>query len=50
MRTLIYPLIPNRKPHLLAYTVFKLEEGKECIPGNGNHGSGYGMETKAGKP
>ncbi|RVW30731.1 DNA polymerase delta small subunit [Vitis vinifera] len=31
MRTLIYSLIPNWKPHLPVCTVLGLEEGKECI-------------------
>ncbi|KAK3030819.1 hypothetical protein RJ639_037200, partial [Escallonia herrerae] len=31
MRTLIYSLLPNWKPHLPVRTVLGLEEGKECI-------------------
>ncbi|XP_060208323.1 DNA polymerase delta small subunit [Lycium barbarum] len=31
MRTLLYSLIPNWKPHLPVCTVLRLEEGKECI-------------------
>ncbi|GMP25011.1 hypothetical protein CsSME_00002072 [Camellia sinensis var. sinensis] len=31
MRTLLYSLVPNWKPHLPVCTVLGLEEGKECI-------------------
>ncbi|XP_055800723.1 DNA polymerase delta small subunit isoform X1 [Solanum dulcamara] len=31
MRTLLYSLLPNWKPHLPVCTVLGLEEGKECI-------------------
>ncbi|KAG6638307.1 hypothetical protein CIPAW_10G026500 [Carya illinoinensis] len=31
MRTLLYSLVPNRKPHLPVCTILQLEEGKECI-------------------
>ncbi|CAK9148463.1 unnamed protein product [Ilex paraguariensis] len=31
MRTLLYSLLPNWKPHLPVCTVLELEEGKECI-------------------
>ncbi|GAV63959.1 DNA_pol_E_B domain-containing protein [Cephalotus follicularis] len=31
MRTLLYSLVPNWKPHLPVCTILGLEEGKECI-------------------
>ncbi|GLT96183.1 hypothetical protein SLE2022_138260 [Rubroshorea leprosula] len=31
MRTLLYSLVPNWKPHLTVCTVLGLEQGKECI-------------------
>ncbi|GMP72700.1 hypothetical protein CsSME_00030632 [Camellia sinensis var. sinensis] len=31
MRTLLYSLLPNWKPHLPVCTVLGLEEGKECV-------------------
>ncbi|XP_052299127.1 DNA polymerase delta small subunit isoform X2 [Citrus sinensis] len=31
MRTLLYSLVPNWKPHLPICTVLELEEGRECI-------------------
>ncbi|GMN55885.1 hypothetical protein TIFTF001_025009 [Ficus carica] len=31
MRTLLYSLVPDRKPHLPVCTVLELEGGKECI-------------------
>ncbi|KAB1216451.1 DNA polymerase delta small subunit [Morella rubra] len=31
MRTLLYSLVPNWKPHLPVCTILQLEEGKECV-------------------